>query len=447
MEGAVKHSMKRGTLLGCLLITLTLTTQAQRPLGRPGPLLGMEPRLDVGLYSCLVSDSVCTKFLLLGIPGNIPVLTRDEGHPGSYVARFDVDVYAFDETKSQVFHAATQRTIVSSAKGDRSHEAPPPMYITRISLDTLPPRARTLQLIVEDRSSSRTIQHTVPLPARLSSRFSSLFVVDTSRAADRFELASVGNVVPFGGNIRLLMQVRQGGSSLAQLSGRLTPVHPLPNASAIPAPTLQALGERSLSVVTGDSNVVLTPVTDPRCDAELVLLDIHSAQLEEGAYSLQLFDPDTTSPVFNDTLAVHWFNKPVSLTDPQVRIEVMQYIMSADEFKALKGASEEEQSLLLKKFWSKFSPLPFNKPLEEYYRRVDETMRRFATLRGDPGWQTDRGRVYILYGRPEEILAELPPGSAPKEIWVYPAQRKKFVFVQTSTPGDYKLDTIESIPS
>jgi len=234
----------------------------------------MEPRLDVGLYSCLVSDSVCTKFLLLGIPGNIPVLTRDEGHPGSYVARFDVDVYAFDETKSQVFHAATQRTIVSPAKGDRSHEAPPPMYITRISLDTLPPRARTLQLIVEDRSSSRTIQHTVPLPARLSSRFSSLFVVDTSRAADRFELASVGNVVPFGGNIRLLMQVRQGGSSLAQLSGRLTPVHPLPNASAIPAPTLQALGERSLSVVTGDSNVVLTPVTDPRCDAELVLLDI-----------------------------------------------------------------------------------------------------------------------------------------------------------------------------
>jgi len=55
---------------------------------------------------------------------------------------------------------------------------------------------------------------------------------------------------------------------------------------------------------------------------------------------------------------------------------------------------------------------------EEHYRRIAFANQRFGTASGTPGWQTDRGHIYIVYGAPDEIDSAAP--SSPKiEVWTY----------------------------
>ena len=57
---------------------------------------------------------------------------------------------------------------------------------------------------------------------------------------------------------------------------------------------------------------------------------------------------------------------------------------------------------------------------DEHYRRIARANARYAE--GIPGWKTDRGRIYITYGPPDEIDSH-PSGSAqdstPWEEWLY----------------------------
>ncbi|HQJ47156.1 MAG TPA: GWxTD domain-containing protein, partial [Ignavibacteriaceae bacterium] len=65
------------------------------------------------------------------------------------------------------------------------------------------------------------------------------------------------------------------------------------------------------------------------------------------------------------------------------------------------------------------SSLPENEYFRQYLQRVALSNERFTSM-GKPGWKTDRGRVYLLYGEPTEI--ERYPNqleTRPYEIWQY----------------------------
>lgn len=78
---------------------------------------------------------------------------------------------------------------------------------------------------------------------------------------------------------------------------------------------------------------------------------------------------------------------------------------------------------------------------KEYVKRVDETNERFSGGYRK-GWQTDRGRVYILYGEPSEV-DRFPnaPESNPYEIWTYHQMQGGvvFVFIDRTGFGDWVL--------
>jgi GWxTD domain-containing protein len=73
--------------------------------------------------------------------------------------------------------------------------------------------------------------------------------------------------------------------------------------------------------------------------------------------------------------------------------------------------------MFIKQFWLRRDPTPgtpVNKFKEEHYRRIAYANAHFA-FHG-PGWKTDRGRIYILYGPPDEIENHPVPGD---EQWLY----------------------------
>jgi len=84
--------------------------------------------------------------------------------------------------------------------------------------------------------------------------------------------------------------------------------------------------------------------------------------------------------------------------------EDVLYIITEDEkatFKALRN--DEERESFIEQFWLRRNPtqrLGDNPFREEHYRRIAFANQHFAS--GIPGWRTDRGRIYIMYGEPDQ---------------------------------------------
>ncbi|HWR17672.1 MAG TPA: GWxTD domain-containing protein [Terriglobales bacterium] len=85
--------------------------------------------------------------------------------------------------------------------------------------------------------------------------------------------------------------------------------------------------------------------------------------------------------------------------------EDVRWIISDEEKEAFKKLSnDEERDNFIEQFWVRRDPTPDtveNEFKEEHYRRITYANEHFAA--GIPGWKTDRGRMYIMYGPPDQI--------------------------------------------
>ena len=85
--------------------------------------------------------------------------------------------------------------------------------------------------------------------------------------------------------------------------------------------------------------------------------------------------------------------------------EDVVWIITDEERAAFKQLSnDEERDNFIEAFWQRRDPTPDteeNEYKEEHYRRIAYANEHFAA--GIPGWKTDRGRMYIMYGKPDEI--------------------------------------------
>jgi GWxTD domain-containing protein len=84
--------------------------------------------------------------------------------------------------------------------------------------------------------------------------------------------------------------------------------------------------------------------------------------------------------------------------------EDVAYIITDEERQAFKRLqTDEEREQFIEQFWLRRDPTPDtveNEFKEEHYRRIAYSNENFAS--GIPGWKTDRGRIYITYGPPDE---------------------------------------------
>jgi GWxTD domain-containing protein len=89
------------------------------------------------------------------------------------------------------------------------------------------------------------------------------------------------------------------------------------------------------------------------------------------------------------------------------------YIITPEEKQVFSNlATPEEKEQLIEQFWFRRDPDPrtaVNEFKEEHYRRIAFANERYTS--GSPGWITDRGRVYIIHGPPDEI--ESHPSGGP----------------------------------
>jgi GWxTD domain-containing protein len=120
--------------------------------------------------------------------------------------------------------------------------------------------------------------------------------------------------------------------------------------------------------------------------------------------------------------------------------EDVVYIISAEERHSfLHLSTNEEREQFIEAFWQRRNPdpdSPENSFKEEHYRRIAYTNEHFAS--GIPGWKTDRGKIYIMWGPPDEIDAhptggtwERPMDQGGGETSTYPWETWRYRYLET----------------
>jgi GWxTD domain-containing protein len=122
-----------------------------------------------------------------------------------------------------------------------------------------------------------------------------------------------------------------------------------------------------------------------------------------------------------------------------------QYLATSEEIKRFKQMSTQEAKRdFLARFWTDAEHGQDGRiqmDRNTYLHRITVANQRYRGM-GKEGWQTDRGRVYLLYGEPEEV-ERFPSGqdSKPYEIWHYYQIESgvEFDFIDRSGFGNYIL--------
>ena len=140
--------------------------------------------------------------------------------------------------------------------------------------------------------------------------------------------------------------------------------------------------------------------------------------------------------------------------------EDVVYIITPEEKSAFKQLSnDEERDQFIEQFWLRRDPTPDSQEnafKEEHYRRIAYANEHFAA--GKAGWRTDRGRIYIMWGPPDQIDTHPSGGTYdrpesegngttstyPFEDWRYRylegvGQEINLEFVDTCMCGDFHL--------
>ncbi|HEV2885101.1 MAG TPA: GWxTD domain-containing protein [Pyrinomonadaceae bacterium] len=136
------------------------------------------------------------------------------------------------------------------------------------------------------------------------------------------------------------------------------------------------------------------------------------------------------------------------------------YVITDEERKAFKKLqTDDEREKFIEEFWRRRDPDPDtdeNEFKEEYYERIAYANEHFAS--GIPGWKTDRGRIWIMYGKPHERETHPMGGSYdrpsyqgggntttyPFEIWFYRhlpgvGSGVEIEFVDPTGSGEYRI--------
>ncbi len=144
------------------------------------------------------------------------------------------------------------------------------------------------------------------------------------------------------------------------------------------------------------------------------------------------------------------FKREVSEVYKKWLDEDVRWIITDEERAAFKRLSnDEERDQFIEQFWLRRDPTPDtveNEYKEEHYRRIAYANEHFAA--GIPGWRTDRGRIYIMYGPPDEIESH-PAGGAYQrpmdegggETSTYPFEDWRYRYLD-NMPGDQKQEVI-----
>ncbi|MGK9477218.1 GWxTD domain-containing protein [Melioribacter sp. OK-6-Me] len=171
-----------------------------------------------------------------------------------------------------------------------------------------------------------------------------------------------------------------------------------------------------------------------------VLINSKSSHLYEGKAKLSIYKND--SLLYKTFLEICWIDKPTVLHDVRYAVDIMEAVFGKDAAVEIKKNSLGTLFNSLVEYWNKHYPSGesvYNGLMNEFYRRADYAENNFSTMTEKKGALSDRGIVYIKFGKPDRIERDYSD-SIVKEYWYYENIDKQFIFVDEKGLGNYRLE-------
>lgn len=126
----------------------------------------------------------------------------------------------------------------------------------------------------------------------------------------------------------------------------------------------------------------------------------------------------------------------------------VRYIITKQEEKIFLELPDSEKDQFIEEFWARRDPDPDTEENEfkiEYFDRIEKANELFVS-EGKPGWLTDRGRIYILFGPPMDRITDSlgDEYGVCQEVWYY--GNFPVVFRDPTCTGNYQLVTYDLTP-
>ncbi len=374
---------------------------------------------------------VCTAY---SIPFNNLIFIKSSDTSSSFSAALSFSIDAIDSATGTNFHGFAMKRIVVSGFAATQSKIDQAQYFVTLAV----PRS-IFRIRAELRDETQKITYLQTsfrrnFTATDSSGITSIVFLD-SLSGGRFYPVMGDKVAPFPAPLRFVILTSRPFAS--------APVFYLlrKDGSTIKGPDSTRGLSGSLRPVGTAASLYFSPVADS--SSRLFVGEVKIDTLNEGMYELRV-----DAGPYSKTLRFHysWLNKPLTLRNLKTALSLLKYIVPDSLYSEINSGNEKEKREKLDAFWKTHDPTPktaYNELEAEYYERADYAFTEFRTLGTRNGAATDRGKAYILYGKPQSIERELKSDGT-YELWKYPNLKKILVFKEKNF-GEFILYQTEKL--
>jgi GWxTD domain-containing protein len=354
---------------------------------------------------------------------DITFIKSDSG----FVAELQLDFYLADENKDFVFNKGEKKEIHVETFEETNSREIENTFSTDIPLDSGKYEA---VITVGDKNSGKQVNRKVVFKVPSFSQLP--FLVSDVIFFDKFETNKQSKIVNFTPNVT------------NNFSGNLTNIYLYFNTIVLDSNQTDSLEIeytiRDPSNTINQSNRYFIKASQGFKE-HFIRLNRH--HFEGTRYTLTMTVTQNKRQYKTEKLfSFYWTLSPNSPTDLKLALEQTVYIGNSDSIDYYLKRPFEEKRKYFEKFWAEVDPNPEtakNELMDEYYKRLNYANRTFSTMSVE-GWKTDRGRIFVKFGQPDDIERHpFETNSEPYEIWRYYSVRKVFLFIDRLGFGEYIL--------
>ena len=171
------------------------------------------------------------------------------------------------------------------------------------------------------------------------------------------------------------------------------------------------------------------------------IINNFTSHLTEGPIKFEVTAFDGSNS-FNQKfdMDVVWIHKPRSLLEPEEAIKFLEIIEPKEKISQLLGYKDLRKALF--SYWKEKDPTPetnYNELMNEFYSRIDYCEMSFKPINGNSGSKTDRGKIYIKFGKPDTIERDSNIEDKVVETWFYKNLKRSFIFIDYEGTGKFRL--------
>lgn len=451
--------LRIGIIIACLVIGATApVVHAQSRNGRADRAPVIDPSRDVlrrgetVFAEAVVLPADTSDHLqvtvLLRVAWDFIVFTRTTSlHPDSlFDAALDVTIDLRDASGGTV---QSQTDRVRVATGDYDATNTRDRFVSLVRSFPVAPGSWTIALQLEDRTSARTRQLSLPVavapPSTDTPRILSVLPLENVPLSPTAPMMAYGfgGGTPFSTSTGIAVTAAAGDDVRWQftLVRAVEDAEPdtVLHATIAPLMISGALGAGNAAGVV--DRFAFGPRRHPTLRTFVFVLPADT--IDAGFYRLRLVAFDgARRDTLVQPLRVLWRDMPLTLRDPDLAAVVMRHVLTEEEISALDRLDAPEKERWIRNWWGKRDPdvrTRFNEYMTEYFRRADVAYFRFQMLGVPNGATTDRGKVFMLYGEPDDVRRSLAAAGQTEEVWIYTSLGKTFHFTDTQRNGNLKL--------